>query len=141
MWFLTDFLYGGGVVARLGMGAYLLDLGAADDWCRQRIGLLVDKALAIANEAGLYHRDPAMLELAGLLSPYGQWRGPFAADLPAIATINTPRVSATLDGLLGTVRRRLAGVSNEGAELSNGIIVCRTPIGYGLERKANSNMT
>src|SRR3546814_13450405 len=126
MWFLTDFLYGGGVVARLGMGAYLLDLGAADDWCRQRIGLLVDKALAIANEAGLYHRDPAMLELAGLLSPYGQWRGPFAADLPAIETINTSRVSATLDGLLGTVRRRLAGVSNEGAERCNGNIVCRS---------------
>src|SRR3546814_12716200 len=98
MWFLTDFLYGGGVVARLGIGAYLLDLGASDDWCRQRIGLFVDKALAIANEAGLYHRDPAMLELAGLLSPYGQWRGPFAADLPAIETLNTSRVSATQNG-------------------------------------------
>ncbi len=110
-----DLLYQAGIVAQLGIGAYLLDLGASDDWCRQRIGLFVDKALAIANGAGLNHRHPAMLELAGLLSPYGQWRGPFAADLPAIETIDTSRVSATLSGLLGTVRRRLAGVSNEEA--------------------------
>src|SRR3546814_1913041 len=51
-----DLLYQAGIVAQLGIGAYLLDLGASDDWCRQRIGLFVDKALAIANEAGLYHR-------------------------------------------------------------------------------------
>ena len=57
-----------GIVAQLGIGAYLLDLGASDDWCRQRIGLFVDKALAIANGAGLNHRHPAMLELAGTLS-------------------------------------------------------------------------
>src|SRR3546814_20326739 len=100
-----DLLYQAGIVAQLGIGAYLLDLGASDDWCRQRIGLFVDKALAIANEAGLYHRDPAMLELAGLLSPYGPWRGPFAAALPAIATINTSRVSAALEGLKPEQRR------------------------------------
>ena len=111
-----DLLYQAGIVAQLGIGAYLLELGASDDWCRQRIGLFVDKALAIANQTGLNHLQPDMAELAQLLSPYGQWRGPFAADLPAIETINTSRVSATLDGLLGTVRRRLAGVSNEGAE-------------------------
>ena len=109
-----DLLYQAGIVAQLGIGAYLLELGASDDWCRQRIGLFVDKALAIANEAGLNHRHPAMLELAGLLSPYGQWRGPFAADRSAIETIDASRVSATLNGLLGTVRRRLAGVGSEG---------------------------
>lgn len=109
-----DLLYQAGIVAQLGIGAYLFELGASDDWCRQRIGLFVDKALAIANEAGLNHRHPAMLELAGLLSPYGQWRGPFAADRSAIETIDASRVSATLNGLLGTVRRRLAGVGSEG---------------------------
>lgn len=104
-----DLLYQAGIVAQLGIGAYFLDLGASDDWCRQRIGLFVDKALALANEAGLNHRHPAMLELAGLLSPYGQWRDPFAADLPAIGRMDASRVSATLNLLLGTVRRRLAG--------------------------------
>jgi hypothetical protein len=104
-----DLLYQAGIVAQLGIGAYLLELGASDDWCRQRIGLFVDKALAIANEAGLNHRQPDMLELARLLSPYGQWRGPLAADMPMTAAIDRLRVSATLNDLLGTVRGRLAG--------------------------------
>ena len=104
-----DLLYQAGIVAQLGIGAYLLDLGASDDWCQQRIGLFVDKALAIANGAGLDHRQPDMLELARLLSPYGQWRGPFAADLPMTAAIDELRVSATLNDLLAKVRRRLAG--------------------------------
>lgn len=109
-----DLLYQAGIVAQLGIGAYLLELGASDDWCRQRIGLFVDKALAIANEAGLNHRQPDMLELAGLLSPYGQWRGPFATDPPKINAIDARRVSAALEDLLGTVRRRLAGGRIEG---------------------------
>ena len=41
-----DLLYQAGIVAQLGIGAYLLDLGASDDWCRQRIGLFVDGGLA-----------------------------------------------------------------------------------------------
>ena len=104
-----DLLYQAGIVAQLGIGAYLLELGASDDWCRQRIGLFVDKALTIANDVGLNHRQPDMIELADLLSPYGQWRGPFAADLPTTAAIDALRVSATLNDLLVTVRRRLAG--------------------------------
>src|SRR3546814_3840218 len=49
-----------------------------------------------------------MVHLAQLLSPYGKWRGPFAADLPTIGAIDPLRVSATLDDLLEAVRRRLA---------------------------------
>lgn len=104
-----DLLYQAGIVAQLGIGAYLLELGASDDWCRQRIGLFIDKALAIANQAGLNHGHPDMVELAELLSPYGQWRVPFAAELPTTAAIDGVRVSATLNDLLGSVRRRLAG--------------------------------
>ncbi|WP_156419781.1 MULTISPECIES: hypothetical protein [unclassified Sphingopyxis] len=103
-----DRLYQAGIVAQLGIGAYLLELGASDDWCRQRIGLFIDKGLAIANQAGLNHRQPDMVHLAQLLSPYGKWRGPFAADLPTIGAIDPLRVSATLDDLLEAVRRRLA---------------------------------
>lgn len=104
-----DLLYQAGIVAQLGIGAYLLERGASDDWCRQRIGLFVDKGLAIANLAGLNHRQFDMVQLAQLLSPYGQWRGPYAADLPTIGTIDPRRVSATLEELLNVVRRRLAG--------------------------------
>jgi hypothetical protein len=109
-----DRLYQAGIVAQLGIGAYLLELGASDDWCRQRIGLFIDKGLAIANQAGLNHRQPDMVHLAQLLSPYGKWRGPFAADLPTIGAIDPLRVSATLDDLLEAVRRRLAGGRIEG---------------------------
>lgn len=104
-----DLLYQAGIVAQLGIGAYLLELGVSDDWCRQRIGPFVDKALAIANQAGLNHGHPEMVELAELLSPYGQWRGPFAAELPTTAAIDRLCVSATLNDLLATVRHRLAG--------------------------------
>ena len=104
-----DLLYQAGIVAQLGIGAYLLELGASDDWCRQRIGLYIDKALAIANQAGLNHLQPDMAELAKWLSPYGQWRGPFAIDQPSIEAIDPFRVSATLQGLLATVRCRLDG--------------------------------
>lgn len=109
-----DLLYQAGIVTQLGIGAYLLELGASDDWCRQRIGHFVDKGLAIANQAGLNHRQPDMAQLARLLSPYGQWRGPYAADLPAIGAIDSPRVSATLADLLEAVRHQLSGGRIEG---------------------------
>lgn len=109
-----DLLYQAGIVAQLGIGAYLLDLGASDDWCRQRIGLFVDKALAVANEAGLSHHQPDMARLAQLLSPYGQWRDPFSAGRPVLGAIDPLRVSATLADLLEAVRGRLAGGLIEG---------------------------
>ena len=109
-----DRLYQAGIVAQLGIGAYLLELGASDDWCRQRIGLFIDKGLAIANQAGLNHRQPDMAQLARLLSPYGQWRAPYAADLPAIGAIDSLRVSATLADLLEAVRHQLSGRHIEG---------------------------
>src|SRR3546814_12204619 len=48
-----DLLYQAGIVAPLGFGASLIALGALDDWCRPRIGLFAEKALAQANEAGM----------------------------------------------------------------------------------------
>lgn len=109
-----DLLYQAGIVAQLGIGAYLLELGVSDDWCRQRIGLFVDKGLAIANQAGLNHLQPDMVQLARLLSPYGQWRGPYAADPPTIGAIDPLRVSATLAELLEAVRHQLIGGHIEG---------------------------
>lgn len=109
-----DLLYQAGIVAQLGIGAYLLELGASDDWCRQRIGLFVDKGLAIANQAGLNCRQPDMVHLAQLLSPYGKWRAPFAGEPPAIGAIDPSRVSAILEDLLEAVRGRLADARIDG---------------------------
>src|SRR3546814_1536310 len=48
-----SFLYSAGIVTQLGLTAYLFGKGLTDDWCRERIGLDVEKALAFANHLGL----------------------------------------------------------------------------------------
>src|SRR3546814_19235265 len=39
-----SFLYSAGIVTQLGLTAYLFGKGLTDDWCRERIGLDVEKA-------------------------------------------------------------------------------------------------
>lgn len=102
-----DLLYQAGIVSQLSIGAYLLELGASDDWCRRSIGLFVDKGLSIANDAGLDHRSPDMTKLARLLSPYGQWRAPFVTDLPDLGGIACGELTKTVAELLDAVRRRM----------------------------------
>ena len=102
-----DLLYRAGIVAQLGITAFLLERGATDEWCRQHVGLHVDKALAIANSWDLNHRHPDMLVLANHLSPYGVWRQPGAADLPRAVVRDPQDVSETLSKLLASVHRAL----------------------------------
>src|SRR3546814_18614900 len=85
-----DRLYQAGIVAQLGIGAYLLELGASDDWCRKRNSLFIDKGLAIANQAGMNHLPTDIVHFGQLLSPYGKLRGPFGAHLPTTGTIHPP---------------------------------------------------
>ena len=112
-----DLLYQAGIVSQLGIGAYLLELGASDDWCRRRIGLFVDKGLSIANEAGLDHRSPDMERLARLWSPYGRWHAPFVSDLPDLGGIAHGDLTKTVAELLGTVRRRMKNRRAESGKL------------------------
>ena len=109
-----DLLYQAGIVAQLGITAFLLERGASDEWCRQHVGLYVDKGLAIANGWGLDHRHPEMLALARHLSPYGVWRQPGAADLPEFVLPDPREISAVLSGLLASVRRTLLLAGNSG---------------------------
>src|SRR3546814_20975567 len=73
-----------GSVTQLGLTAYLFGKGLTDDWCRERIGLDVEKALAFANHLGLVCNCPRIAVLVQLLGNYGQWRKPSVADLPDI---------------------------------------------------------
>lgn len=102
-----DFLYQAGIIAQLGITAYLLERGASDEGCRRNLGLYIDKALAIANGWGLDHRRPAMFALASHLSPYGVWRQPGAANLPRVVGLDPQDVSETLSKLLASVRPAL----------------------------------
>lgn len=111
-----DLLYQAGIVAQLGITAFLLERGAPDEWCRQHIGLYVDKGLAIANGWGLDHRRPEMLALARLLSPYGLWRQPGAVDLPEPVLLDPREVSAALGDLLASVRPTLLLADNSGTD-------------------------
>lgn len=109
-----DILYQAGIVAQLGITAFLLERGVSDDWCRQQLGLHVDRALAIANRLGLDHRRPEMLALAGHLSPYGVWRQPGAAELPKTVPLDPRAVSAALRNLLVSVRPTLLLTASTG---------------------------
>src|SRR3546814_18554114 len=71
-----SFLYSAGIVTQLGLTAYLFGKGLTDDWCRERIGLDVEQALAFANHLGLGCNCPRIAVLVQLLGNYGQWRNP-----------------------------------------------------------------
>src|SRR3546814_12449498 len=86
-----SFLYSAGIVTQLGLTAYLFGKGLTDDWCRERIGLDVEKALAFANHLGLGCNCTRIAVLVHLLGNYGQWRQPSVPDLPAV---NSPRPPA-----------------------------------------------
>src|SRR3546814_3737572 len=62
-----SFLYSAGIVTQLGLTAYLFGKGLTDDWCRDRIGLDVEKALAFANHLGLGRSEEHTSELLSLM--------------------------------------------------------------------------
>src|SRR3546814_7017053 len=76
-----SFLYSAGIVTQLGLTAYLFGKGLTDDWCRERIGLDVEKALAFAHHLGLGCNCPRIAVLVQLLGNYGQWRKPSVAEI------------------------------------------------------------
>src|SRR3546814_15189196 len=84
-----SFLYSAGIVTQLGLTAYLFGKGLTDDWCRERIGLDVEKALAFANHLGLGCNCPRIAVLVQLLGNYGQWRKPSVADLPDVSSLRS----------------------------------------------------
>lgn len=49
----SDQLYQVGIVLQLALSSHLLDVGFADAWCAQNIGLHVNKSLERANATGL----------------------------------------------------------------------------------------
>lgn len=103
-----DFLYHAGIVGQLGVTAYLFDQGLDDAWCRQHIGLDVAKALAFANHLGLGCDCARTAKLARLLSPYGQWRRPFAANLPDVAILSPRTAALDVARLLNLVEQRMS---------------------------------
>lgn len=70
----ADRLYSFGIVIQLGLSAHLLDVGFADNWCAQQLGLHLSRSLACANATGLGLESADFGFLAALLSPYGKWR-------------------------------------------------------------------
>lgn len=103
-----DFLYHAGIVSQLGVTAYLFDQGLDDAWCREHVGLDVVKALAFANHLGLGCDCDRIAELARLLSPYGYWRRPFAADVPDVAMLSPSTAATDVARLLERVEQRMA---------------------------------
>jgi hypothetical protein len=70
----SDQLYQVGIVLHLALSSHLLDVGFADAWCAQNIGLHVNKSLERANATGLAYHCPELKAFAEFLSPYGRWR-------------------------------------------------------------------
>jgi hypothetical protein len=69
-----DHLYQVGIVLQLALSSHLLDVGFADAWCAQNIGLHVNKSLERANATGLAFHCPELKAFVEFLSPYGRWR-------------------------------------------------------------------
>lgn len=99
-----DFLYHAGIVIQLGLTAYLFGRGVSDEWCRDRIGLDVEKALGFANHLGFGCDRSQMGALARLIGDYGQWRRPFTPPLLVTNLVQPWKVSAELGRLLELVR-------------------------------------
>lgn len=88
-----DLLYRSGIVAQLGLSAYLLDVGFDDRWCARYIGLRVAKSLSHARENGFDSPCPAMVRLADILTPYSKWAElrPPSFDLAGIDVLQSIR--------------------------------------------------
>lgn len=77
-----NFLYRAGIVAQLALSSYLLDVGFADVWCTQHIGLQVSRSLAYANASGLDYDCAETAKLVRVLSPYWKWNARALSDSP-----------------------------------------------------------
>jgi hypothetical protein len=73
---IRDTLHCAGAVAKLGLCAYLLDIGFADAWNAEHIRQDITKALAYANATGFGRECPEMARLAHILTPYWKWGYP-----------------------------------------------------------------
>jgi hypothetical protein len=104
----ADFLYHAGIVSQLGLTAYLFGHGITDDWCRERIGLNVEKALAFANHLGLGCNCPRIAVLVQLLGNYGQWRMPFLPELPDVSRLQTGPLTKDVIRLIDQVELGLS---------------------------------
>lgn len=111
----ADLLYRVGIVSQLALTACLVAAGWSDDDCRRHVGQDVGKAFRLAKSKGLQFRSENFERLTPLLSQYGRWRSPAAADSSELATLDVNEARATLANLLVSVRSHLIGGGAEGA--------------------------
>jgi hypothetical protein len=100
----SDHLYQVGIVLQLALSSHLLDVGFADAWCAQNIGLYVNKSLDRANATGLGHDCPELKKLAGFLSPYGRWRNADVTEGADHCPFSRERICRVTRDLLQRVR-------------------------------------
>lgn len=100
----SDHLYQVGIVLQLALSSHLLDVGFADAWCRQNIGLYLNKSLERANATGLVHDCPELEKLAGFLSPYGRWRNASATETADACPLSGEQICHVTRELLDRVR-------------------------------------
>lgn len=100
----SDHLYQVGIVLQLALSSHLLDVGFADAWCAQNIGLYLNKSLERANATGLAHDCPELKKLAGFLSPYGRWRNADFTEAADPCPFSPERICRITRGLLERVR-------------------------------------
>lgn len=102
----VDFLYRAGIVAQLGLTAFLFSKGLDDDWCRRQMGMDVAKGLRFANHLGLNCDCPRIAALTQTLGNYGRWRRPVTVEIP-MPDLLYPKPSAE------DVRNLMRWVQNE----------------------------
>lgn len=105
----ADLLYRLGIVSQLALTSCLVAVGWSDDDCRRHVGQDVGKAFRLAQAKGLQFRSENFRRLTPLLSQYGRWRSPSAADSSELAPLDENEARAILANLLASVRSHLIG--------------------------------
>jgi hypothetical protein len=100
----SDQLYQVGIALQLALSSHLLDVGFADAWCAENIGLYLNKSLERANATGLGHDCVELKALAEFLSPYGRWRNADVTQAADTCPFSRERICRITRALLERVR-------------------------------------
>jgi hypothetical protein len=92
----------------LGLKAFLMKAGYADDWNRVHIRHDLEKALALAMEAGLSGLPPELPELAAILSPAYRCHQIDALFRAGASPFDVADASHCVDRLLAVIRVQIA---------------------------------
>lgn len=115
-----DQIYQVGIVLQLALSSHLLDVGFADAWCAQNIGLYVNRSLERANATGLGHDSPDLKALAEFLSPYGRWRNVDVRTTADVCPFSDERMCRLSRDLLERVREVTGHPRRRGQGARNG---------------------